>query len=56
MRFLLLVFLSFNSLLPILAQQSNAPAYRFPLKISENRRYFVDQANKPFFYHADTGW
>lgn len=28
----------------------------FPLKISENRRYFTDQDNKPFFYHADTGW
>lgn len=28
----------------------------FPLKISENRRYFTDQDNKPFLYHADTGW
>ena len=28
----------------------------FPLKISENRRYFVDQDGKPFLYHADTGW
>jgi hypothetical protein len=28
----------------------------FPLKISDNRRYFVDQDGKPFLYHADTGW
>ena len=28
----------------------------FPLKISDNHRYFVDQDNKPFLYHADTGW
>ncbi len=28
----------------------------FPLKISENKRYFVDQDEKPFLYHADTGW
>jgi hypothetical protein len=28
----------------------------FPLKISESRRYFVTQQNKPFLYHADTGW
>jgi len=30
--------------------------YRFPLKISDNKRYFVDQQGKPFLYHADTGW
>lgn len=28
----------------------------FPLKISENKRHFVDQDGKPFLYHADTGW
>ncbi len=28
----------------------------YPLKISENHRYFVDQDGKPFLYHADTGW
>lgn len=28
----------------------------FPLKYSENKRYFVDQDGKPFLYHADTGW
>jgi hypothetical protein len=33
-----------------------AESVKFPLKISENRRYFVDQNGKPFLYHADTGW
>ena len=28
----------------------------FPLKIGENKRYFVTQQGKPFLYHADTGW
>lgn len=28
----------------------------FPLKVSENRRYLVDSAGRPFFYHADTPW
>lgn len=28
----------------------------FPLKISENERYFLTQEGKPFLYHADTGW
>lgn len=28
----------------------------YPLKISENKRYLVDQKNRPFLYHADTGW
>lgn len=28
----------------------------FPLKVSDNGRYFTDQSGKPFLYHADTGW
>lgn len=28
----------------------------FPLKVSKNGRYFVDQNDHPFLYHADTGW
>ena len=28
----------------------------FPLKISENKRYFISQQGKPFLYQADTGW
>lgn len=30
--------------------------YKFPLKISANNRYLVDQRGKPFFYNGDTGW
>jgi hypothetical protein len=29
---------------------------RFPIKISNNKRYFIDADGKPFLYHADTGW
>lgn len=39
---------------PVAICQTGKPA--FPLKISENGRYFTDQTGKPFFYHADTGW
>jgi hypothetical protein len=28
----------------------------FPLKVSENKHYLVDQNNQPYFYHGDTGW
>ncbi len=33
---------------------SQSPA--FPLRASDNGRYFVDQQGKPFLYQADTGW
>jgi hypothetical protein len=33
-----------------------AGAPTFPLKVSENRRYLVDQNGAPFLYHADTAW
>lgn len=29
---------------------------RFPVKVSENKRHFVDQSNQPFMYHGDTAW
>ena len=29
---------------------------KFPLKISENKRYFTDSKGKPFLYLADTDW
>jgi hypothetical protein len=48
--FALLSILFLNSAL--LAQ--SRPAY--PLKISANKRYFVDQKNRPFLLHADTAW
>lgn len=51
MKKLILVLL----LLPLIADDLQGQ-YRFPLKISENRRYFTDSDGKPFLYHADTGW
>lgn len=30
--------------------------FEFPIRVSDNQRYMVDQNNKPFLYHADTGW
>ncbi len=35
-------------------QSPNAAA--FPLRTSDNGRYLIDKNDKPFFYHADTGW
>ncbi|MBX2925505.1 MAG: glycoside hydrolase family 140 protein [Chitinophagaceae bacterium] len=34
----------------------SAAQYSFPLKVSDNTRYLVDQKGKPFFYNGDTGW
>lgn len=31
-------------------------SYKFPLKVSPNKRYLVDDNGKPFLYNADTGW
>jgi hypothetical protein len=28
----------------------------FPVKVSDDRRYLIDQGGKPFFYLADTAW
>jgi hypothetical protein len=33
---------------------NNSPS--FPLQVSTNHRYLVDQQQKPFLYHADTAW
>ena len=48
------IFLSF--LTSILVFVSSEAQYRFPLQISENKRYFKDADGNPFLYHADTGW
>lgn len=31
-------------------------SYRFPLRVSANGRYFVDQDARPFFWLGDTSW
>jgi hypothetical protein len=40
--------------LPLWAAAGDKPA--FPLKLSANRRYLVDQQGKPFFVMGDTPW
>jgi hypothetical protein len=48
-----IVWLSLSLLsLAVFAQ----PRPVYPLKISANKRYFVDQKNRPFLLHADTAW
>jgi len=39
-----------------LCHAAKAAAPVFPLKVSHNGRYLVDQNNVPFLYHADTCW
>jgi hypothetical protein len=44
-------------LLLIASAANSAPLKPLPkLKVSENHRFLVDDAGKPFFYLADTGW
>ena len=38
------------------AQQSPATSVAFPVRLSANKRYLVDQNNNPFLYTADTCW
>jgi len=47
-RYLFLIIVTFFSLYA-------SPA-EFPIKISGNGRYFVDQHDTPFFIHSDTPW
>jgi hypothetical protein len=49
-RIIILILILIN-----ISIQSSAQPH-FPLKISDNGRYFIDQEGKPFLYHADTGW
>jgi hypothetical protein len=48
---ILLFWLAFFVGTVALAQQT-----AFPIKVSENRRYFVDQSNKPTFWLGTTQW
>jgi hypothetical protein len=38
------------------ANKSSAKRTAYPVKVSENRRYLIDQEGKPFFYLGDTAW
>lgn len=35
---------------------AQTPPTVFPIKVSANGRYLIDQRENPFFYLADTGW
>ena len=50
MKHLLSLLLALTTVSPFGAGPS------FPLKVSENRRYLVDQNGKPFFVMGDTPW
>lgn len=50
-RIILINLLQLIFIIPVFTQ-----AYTFPLKVSSNHRYLVDQKGKPFFYNGDTGW
>jgi len=38
------------------ARQATLPVAAFPLKMSESRRYLVDQNNRPVFWSGDAAW
>lgn len=37
-------------------QRAATPTYVYPLKVSANKRYLVDQNNTPFFWVGDSPW
>lgn len=51
-----LVVLSISLLVLIVSLTANSQNPSFPLKYSNNKRYFTDQNGTPFLYNADTGW
>jgi len=53
MKIISTILFSF-SLTGVIAVQAVDPVY--PLKISENKRYFVDQNRVPVLLHGDTAW
>jgi hypothetical protein len=50
----LIILIFLFSVIVMTAERISATV--FPIRISENRRYFVDQENVPFFIHSDTPW
>jgi len=56
MRLSLKRVLSLLTLLFIIACATHGQQNRFPLKISHDQRYFVDQQGVPFFWQAETPW
>lgn len=57
MKWIIKLSLSFLFFFGFIAQVMDAAEKPvFPLKVSENHRYLVDQNNKPFFLMGDTPW
>jgi hypothetical protein len=54
LKHLKIISLSFVLMVPGFFAEAENPA--FPLKVSANKRYFVDQKGISFLYNADTGW
>ncbi|MCK9414358.1 MAG: glycoside hydrolase family 140 protein [Prolixibacteraceae bacterium] len=54
LKYVKTICLSLVLMLPGFVGMAQHPA--FPLKISPDKRYFVDQKGTPFLYNADTGW
>lgn len=40
----------------VIEKRSRTPAGRYPVRVSDDGRYLVDQRNDPVFYDADTCW
>jgi Protein of unknown function (DUF4038) len=38
------------------ANKSLAKGMPYPVQVSDNRRYLIDQEGNPFFYLGDTAW
>lgn len=51
---LLAIILLLDDAASLAATQQRRPAY--PLRVSTNKRHFVDQRNRPLLCTADTGW
>src|SRR5678815_792307 len=54
MKHLHLALLFLITLSPSMSADEAKPAY--PLKVSPNRRYLIDQKGRPFFVLGDTPW
>jgi hypothetical protein len=52
-----IVFLLLSPILPVsLAHGQTSAAPTYPIKLSSNGTYLVDQSNRPFFINGDTAW
>ena len=50
------LLLAMTAHVPLSFSQASLGGPSFPLKLSADGRYVVDQKNRPFFMNGDTGW